>query len=178
MGAPFKSGAEVLPTHTPALLKAAVARAAELLRAGELVSLPTETVYGLAANALDAQAVAKIFNVKGRPSRNPIIVHVAGAAMARRCVTEWPALADRLAKAFWPGPLTLVLPRSREIPDIVAAGGATVGVRWPSHPFIQAVIRECGFPLAAPSANLSSELSATNAEHVRKSLGAKIKLIV
>src|SRR2546428_692317 len=104
MGAPFKSGAEVLPTHTPALLKAAVARAAELLRAGEPVALPTETVYGLAANALDAQAVAKIFNVKGRPARNPIIVHVAGVAMARRCVTEWPALADRLAKALRPRP--------------------------------------------------------------------------
>ncbi len=178
MGAPFKSGAEVLPTHTPALLKAAVARAAELLRAGELVALPTETVYGLAANALDAQAVAKIFNVKGRPARNPIIVHVAGVEMARRCLTEWPALADRLAKAFWPGPLTLVLPRSREIPDIVAAGGATVGVRWPSHPFIQAVIRACDFPLAAPSANLSSRVSPTIAHHVFKNLGDKICLIV
>ncbi|PYJ81900.1 MAG: threonylcarbamoyl-AMP synthase [Verrucomicrobia bacterium] len=178
MGVPFKSGAEVLPTHTPALLKAAVARAAELLRAGEPVALPTETVYGLAANALDAQAVAKIFNVKGRPARNPIIVHVAGVEMARRCVTEWPALADRLAKAFWPGPLTLVLPRSRAIPDIVAAGGATVGVRWPSHPFIQAVIRACDFPLAAPSANLSNRVSPTNAHHVFKNLGDKICLIV
>src|SRR2546429_1518996 len=178
MGAPFKSGAEVLPTHTPVLLKAAVARAAELLRAGEPVALPTETVYGLAANALDAQAVAKIFKVKGRPSRNPIIVHVAGVEMARRCVTEWPALADRLAKAFWPGPLTLVLPRSRAIPDIVAAGGATVGVRWPSHPFIQAVIRACDFPLAAPSANLSTQVSPTNAQHVWKGLGDRIRLIV
>src|SRR2546430_7517799 len=178
MGAPFKSGAEVLPTHTPALLKAAVARAAELLRAGELVSLPTETVYGLAANALDAQAVAKIFNVKGRPSRNPIIVHVAGAAMARRCVTEWPAMADRLASAFWPGPLTLVLPRSREIPDIVTAAGPTVGVRWPDHPLIQAVMRACDFPLAAPSANLSTEISPTNAAHVLKGLGEQVRLIV
>src|SRR2546430_4559240 len=147
MGAPFKSSAEVLPTHTPALLKAAVARAAELLRAGEPVALPTETVYGLAANALDAQAVAKIFNVKGRPARNPIIVHVAGVEMARRCLTEWPALADRLAKAFWPGPLTLVLPRSREIPDIVAAGGAAVGVRGASHPVILAGVRAGGFSL-------------------------------
>ncbi|PYK02265.1 MAG: threonylcarbamoyl-AMP synthase, partial [Verrucomicrobia bacterium] len=122
--------------------------------------------------------VAKIFNVKGRPARNPIIVHVAGVEMARRCVTEWPALADRLAKAFWPGPLTLVLPRSRAIPDIVAAGGATVGVRWPSHPFIQAVIRACDFPLAAPSANLSNRVSPTNAHHVFKNLGDKICLIV
>ena len=90
----------------------------------------------------------------------------------------WPATADKLAKAFWPGPLTLVLPRAKEIPDIVTAGGPTVGVRWPSHPFIQAVIRECGFPLAAPSANLSSRISPTNAEHVRKQLGGKISLIV
>src|ERR1041385_1073259 len=142
--------ADVLPTHTPALFEAAVARACELLRAGELVAVPTETVYGLAANALDARAVAKIFGVKGRPSHNPIIVHVASVAMARRCVTVWPVLADRLAEAFWPGPLTLVLPRSRAIPDKVTAGGATVGVRWASHPFIQAVIGACGFPLAAP----------------------------
>src|SRR5205823_178440 len=116
--------AEVLPTRSPALFGAAVRRAVALLRAGEPVALPTETVYGLAANALDARAVAKIFEVKGRPAHNPIIVHVSSVAMARRCVTEWPAFADRLARAFWPGPLTLVLPRSREISDIVAAGGA------------------------------------------------------
>jgi L-threonylcarbamoyladenylate synthase len=98
--------------------------------------------------------------------------------MAQRCVSQWPAIAEKLARAFWPGPLTLVLPRSKDIPEIVTAGGPTVGVRWPSHPFIQAVIRECGFPLAAPSANLSNELSPTNASHVRKSLGHKIPLIV
>ena len=153
-------------------------RAAELLRAGEVVALPTETVYGLAANALDEKAVAKIFQIKGRPAHNPIIVHVAGNEMAKRCVNNWPELADKLAKAFWPGPLTLVLPRAKEIPDIVTAGGATVGVRWPSHPFMQAVIRECGFPLAAPSANLSNRVSPTNAEHVREQLGGKIPLIV
>jgi L-threonylcarbamoyladenylate synthase len=132
---------EVLSTHTPALFDAAVKRAAELLRAGEVVALPTETVYGLAANALDGKAVAKIFRIKGRPMHNPVIVHVAGLEMAKRCVSDWPPGADKLAKAFWPGPLTLVLPRTREIPDMVTAGGATVGVRWPSHPFIQAVIR-------------------------------------
>src|SRR5437764_14415572 len=110
MDAGFKPKAEILPTHTPALFAAAVARAAELLRAGELVALPTETVYGLAANALDAQAVARIFEAKGRPANNPIIVHVAGLDMARRCVREWPALGDKLAQAFWPGPLTVVLP--------------------------------------------------------------------
>ncbi len=98
--------------------------------------------------------------------------------MAKRCVSHWPELADKLSKAFWPGPLTLVLPRAESIPGIVAAGGATVGIRWPSHPFIQAVIRECGFPLAAPSANLSSRVSPTSAEHVFKQLGGKIPLIV
>jgi L-threonylcarbamoyladenylate synthase len=170
--------AEVLSTHTPALFAAAVVRAAELLSAGEVVALPTETVYGLAANALDEKAVAKIFQVKGRPANNPIIVHVAGNEMARRCVADWPELVEKLSRSFWPGPLTLVLPRAKAIPDIVTAGGATVGVRWPSHPFIQAVIRECGFPLAAPSANLSNSISPTNAGHVRQQLGGKIPLIV
>jgi len=170
--------AEVLPTNTPGLFQTAVHRAAELLRSGEVVALPTETVYGLAANALDARAVERIFRVKGRPAHNPIIVHVASIDMAKRCVAAWPELAGRLAKAFWPGPLTLVLPRAKDIPSVITAGGKTVGVRWPSHPFIQAVIRECGFPLAAPSANPSNRVSPTTAEHVRKSLGDKIRLIV
>src|SRR5258706_4093364 len=169
---------EVLPTHTPALFDAAVKRAVELLRGGEVVALPTETVYGLAANALEAEAVAKIYEIKARPAHNPIIVHVADIAMARRCVSDWPEMADKLAASFWPGPLTLVLRKSEEIPGIVTAGGETVGVRWPSHPFIQAVIRRCAFPLAAPSANLSNQISPTNAEHVRKDLGRKIPLIV
>jgi L-threonylcarbamoyladenylate synthase len=170
--------AEILSTHTPELFQKAVLRAAELLRAGEVVALPTETVYGLAANVLDEKAVTKIFKIKGRPANNPIIVHVAGNEMAGRCVKNWLALAGKLSKAFWPGPLTLVLPRAEIIPDIVTAGGETVGVRWPGHPFIQAVIRECGFPLAAPSANLSTRISPTNAEHVRAQLGGKIPLIV
>ena len=170
--------AEVLPTHTPELFQAAVRRAAELLRAGDVVALPTETVYGLAANALDARAVERIFQVKGRPAHNPIIVHVASVAMAKRCVARWPVLASKLACAFWPGPLTLVLRRAKDIPGVITAGGPTVGVRWPSHPFIQAVILECGFPLAAPSANPSNRVSPTTAEHVRKHLGHKIRLIV
>ena len=174
----MKVNPEVLSTHTPALFASAVARAAELLRASEVVALPTETVYGLAANALDGKAVAKIYEVKGRPAHNPIIVHVADTEMAKRCVTQWPDSATQLAKAFWPGPLTMVLPRAKEIPELVTAGGSTVGVRWPSHPFIQAVIRKCGFPLAAPSANLSNQVSPTNAEHVRKQLGDKLPLIV
>jgi L-threonylcarbamoyladenylate synthase len=170
--------AEVLSTHTPELFQKAVHRSAELLRAGEVVVLPTETVYGLAANALDAKAISKVFHIKGRPANNPIIVHVAGIKMAKECAENFPAIAEKLAKAFWPGPLTIVLPRSEKIPEIVTAGGETVGIRWPSHPFIQAVIRECGFPLAAPSANLSKRVSPTNAEHVRKSLAGKIPLIV
>ena len=170
--------AEILSTHTPALFAAAVQRAANLLRAGEVAALPTETVYGLAANALDEKAVAKIFEIKSRPADNPIIVHIVGAEMAARCVTAWPDPAEKLARAFWPGPLTLVLPRAKEIPDLVAAGGPTVGIRWPGHPFIQAVIRECGFPLAAPSANLSNRTSPTNAAHVRDQLGDRIQLIV
>jgi L-threonylcarbamoyladenylate synthase len=169
---------ELLPTHTPELFQSAVARAAESLRAGEVVALPTETVYGLAANALDASAVRRIFKIKGRPAHNPIIVHVASLEVARRCVSNWPAVADRLAAAFWPGPLTLVLPRAADIPDVVTAGGPTVGVRWPSHPFIQAVIRTCGFPLAAPSANPSTGVSPTTAEHVRRNLGARVSLII
>lgn len=170
--------AEVLPTHTARLAATAVRRAAELLRAGEVVALPTETVYGLAANALDAGAVAGIYEAKGRPAENPIIVHVGSIGMARQCVARWPAAAAKLASAFWPGPLTLVLPRSELIPDIVTAGGPTVGVRWPNHPFIQAVIDECAFPLAAPSANLSNRVSPTTAEHVRRQLGGRIPLIV
>src|SRR5438876_9879385 len=106
MDAGFKPKAEILPTHTRALFHTAVARATQLLSAGELVALPTETVYGLAVNALDARAVARIFEVKGRPAHNPVIVHVANADMARRCVADWPSLADKLTKAFWPGPLT------------------------------------------------------------------------
>lgn len=160
----------VLPTHTPELFEAAVKRSAELLRAGQLVALPTETVYGLAANALDAEAVARIFKAKGRPPTNPIIVHVADLEMARRCVAQWTPMAGKLAKAFWPGPLTLVLAKSAEIPEIVTAGGPTVGVRWPSHPFIQAVIRACGFPLAAPSANPSNQISPTSVQHVQDHL--------
>jgi L-threonylcarbamoyladenylate synthase len=168
----------VLHTDTPARFDDAVRHAAALLREGQLVALPTETVYGLAANAWNASAVARIYEVKGRPAGNPIIVHVAGLDLARRCVTAWPQAAERLAKAFWPGPLTLVLPRSAQIPDVVTAGGPTVGVRWPSHPFIQAVIRACGFPLAAPSANPAGEVSPTNAEHVQKYFDGKIPLVV
>jgi L-threonylcarbamoyladenylate synthase len=170
--------AEILPTHTPALFRAAVKAAADLLAAGEVVALPTETVYGLAANAMDPEAVARIYAIKGRPSHNPIIVHVDGVTMAKRCVAAWPEAAQKLADAFWPGPITFVLPKSDLIPSIVSAGGDTVGVRWPGHPIMREVIKACGFPLAAPSANPSNSLSPTNAQHVRKGLGDRLPLIV
>lgn len=170
--------AKILPTHTPALFDAAVEHAAAALRRGEVVALPTETVYGLAANALDENAVRKIFEAKGRPAHNPIIVHVSDLAMAKRCAAHWPVFAEKLSAAFWPGPLTVVIERASEIPGLVTAGGRTVGVRWPSHPLMKAVIRACGFPLAAPSANRSNEISPTNAAHVATSLGDRISLIV
>ena len=173
-----ETSTEVLATHTPALFEVAVERTAEALRRGELAVVPTETVYGLAACASDPAAVARIFEVKGRPAHNPVILHVVGLTMARSCAGEWPPEADLLARAFWPGPLTLVLPRAAGIPDGVTAGGPTVGIRWPSHPFMQALIRACGFALAAPSANLANELSPTNAGHARKSLGGRVPLIV
>lgn len=168
----------VLPTHTPTLFRTAVVEAAARLRAGDIVAVPTETVYGLAADARNAVAVAKIFAAKGRPAHNPVIVHVAGRDLARACVATWPATAERLACAFWPGPLTLVLPKAADIPEVVTAGGPTVGIRWPRHPFMQALITECGCPLAAPSANVANHLSPTTAVHVRRSLGATVPLIV
>ncbi|HNQ89604.1 MAG TPA: L-threonylcarbamoyladenylate synthase [Verrucomicrobiota bacterium] len=175
---PPATTSEVLRTDTPQQFAEAVRRAADCLRAGELVALPTETVYGLAAPAGDASAVARIFAAKGRPRHNPLIVHVASVAMARSCTTRWTALAGRLARAFWPGPLTLVLPTSRRIAAPVTAGGGTVAVRWPAHPVIQAVIRACGFPLAAPSANRANAVSPTTAEHVRDDLGPAVSLIL
>src|ERR1043165_2111247 len=141
-------------------------RAAELLRAGEVVAVPTETVYGLAANALDKSAVGRIYQVKGRPARNPIIVHVSSLAMARSCSLVWPEKANVLAKKFWPGPLTVIVPKAACITDIVTAGGQTVGIRWPLHPFMRELIELCGFPIAAPSANRSNRISPTTGEHV------------
>lgn len=156
----------------------AIAQAAERLRQGDPVAFPTETVYGLGANALDAEAVARIFAAKGRPARNPLIVHVADVSAAREIVTVWPDAAARLAEAFWPGPLTLVLPRHPRIPDIVTGGGPTVGVRVPAHPVALALLRAAGVPIAAPSANRSLQISPTRAEHVFRSLGGRIPLIL
>jgi len=169
---------EILPIDSPQTLRLATATAAERLAAGELVALPTETVYGLAADATRPDAVRRIFEVKGRPSHNPLITHVSDLPMARRCVSHWPEAADRLAAQFWPGPLTLVMARSSWIPDEVAAGGPTVGVRLPAHPVMRETIALCGFPLAAPSANLSNQLSPTTAQHVLEGLGGRIPLIL
>jgi L-threonylcarbamoyladenylate synthase len=156
--------------------------AAQLLRAGRLVAFPTETVYGLGANALDAEAVARIYAVKRRPATSPLIVHVASIEMAQSLVAAWPEIADRLARRFWPGPLTLVLQKQqdqqRAIPNIVTADLPTVALRMPAHPVALALIRAVGVPLAAPSANRFSELSPTTADHVRRSLAAEVDYIL
>jgi L-threonylcarbamoyladenylate synthase len=155
-----------------------VAKAAALLRAGGLVAFPTETVYGLGANALDERAVVGIFAAKGRPSHNPLIVHIANAAHVSHLTQQWPDAAQRLAERFWPGPLTLVVTKGPTIPALVTAGGTTVALRMPAHPVAQALLRETGFPLAAPSANRSGGLSPTRADHVLASLGGRIPLIL
>ena len=152
--------------------------AAEVLRRGGLVAFPTETVYGLGANALDADAVRRIFAAKGRPARNPLIVHVAEVATVAEVVAAWPEAAEQLARRFWPGPLTLVLPRNPEVADLVTAGGPTVAVRVPAHPVARRLIQLAGVPIAAPSANRSGEISPTTAEHVRRSLDGRIDLIL
>ncbi len=146
-----------------------VERAAELIRAGKLVAFPTETVYGLGANALDAAAVARIFEAKGRPRTSPLIVHVDSVAMARELAARWPDAAETLARKYWPGPLTLVVPKLG-IPDIVTAGLPTVGLRMPAHPLALALIRAAGVPIAAPSANRFTRLSPTAAGHVPEEL--------
>jgi L-threonylcarbamoyladenylate synthase len=149
-----------------------------LLREGGLVAFPTETVYGLGANALDERSVGRIFVAKGRPPSNPLIVHVADAAMAKLVVSEWPPLAAALASAFWPGPLTLVLPRAHLIPAQVTAGLAAVGVRVPAHPLALALIRAAAVPVAAPSANPYMGISPTTAAHVAAGLGDRVDLIL
>jgi L-threonylcarbamoyladenylate synthase len=153
--------------------------AARLIRAGELVAFPTETVYGLGADATNERAVARIFEAKGRPQFNPLISHVLDSGEARRFVL-WNGLADRLAARFWPGPLTLVLPRAKDSPIalLTTAGLDTVAIRAPAHPMAQALIRAAGLPIAAPSANRSGSISPTRAAHVAESLGDKVALIL
>jgi L-threonylcarbamoyladenylate synthase len=147
-----------------------IRHAASLLRAGKLVAFPTETVYGLGANALDEAAVARIFEAKGRPTTSPIIVHVNSIEMARTVVAEWPRSAELVAQRFWPGPLTLVLKKQPAVPALVTAGLDTVGVRMPANPIALLLIEAAQVPIAAPSANRFTQLSPTTAQHVREGL--------
>jgi L-threonylcarbamoyladenylate synthase len=154
-----------------------IARAAEILRNGGAVAFPTETVYGLGANALDADAVARIFTAKERPSWDPVIVHISDRAMLDR-VAIVPPQAERLIAAFWPGPLTLLLPRTVQVPDNVTAGRPLVGIRMPAHPIALALIESAGLPIAAPSANRFGRTSPTTAQHVLDDLDHRIDAVV
>ena len=155
-----------------------IQKAKTLLESGELVAIPTETVYGLAGNALDKLAAAKIFEVKDRPTFDPLIIHVPGLNHASRYIQEIPENAQKLAKAFWPGPLTLVLPKRSIIPDLVSAGLDTVGIRCPNHNLTRGLLETLDFPLAAPSANPFGYVSPTTASHVNDQLGDKIAYIL
>lgn len=153
-------------------------RAAALLKSGEVVGIPTETVYGLAANALAPEAIRKIFLAKGRPQDNPLIVHIAAQEQLRDLVAALPDTAIKLAERFWPGPLTMILPKSDRVPLETTGGLGTVAVRMPSHQAAQRLIEACGFPLAAPSANLSGSPSPTTAAHVYQDMDGRIPLIL
>ncbi|MCC7003921.1 MAG: threonylcarbamoyl-AMP synthase [Gemmatimonadaceae bacterium] len=153
-------------------------RAATALRSGGVVVIPTETVYGLACNALDADAVRRVFAIKGRPANNPLIVHVASEAQARQVTSAWPESATVLAARFWPGPLTMVLPRAAVVPDVTAADLDTVAVRMPAHPVALELIRRAGVPLAAPSANPFMRLSPTRAEDVDPSIVSQVTMVL
>lgn len=155
-----------------------VSEAARLLKDGQVVAIPTETVYGLAGNAFDPSALAKIFAAKERPTFDPLIVHIADLAQLPDIAQNIPDAAYELAKAFWPGPLTIILPKKDVIPDLATSGLPTVAVRFPSHPIAQAIIKESGLPLAAPSANLFKHVSPTTAEHVAAQLADRISGIV
>jgi L-threonylcarbamoyladenylate synthase len=155
-----------------------IGRAVDILRKGGLVAFPTETVYGIGANALDPEAAQGIFNAKGRPARNPLIVHVPDAEGVLQIAQIWPDVAQKLAARFWPGPMTLVLPKKPSLPATVTGGGPTVAVRVPAHPVAQAILRAVELPIAAPSANRSSGLSPTLAEHVLRDLDGRVQLIL
>jgi len=152
--------------------------AVQALRDGELVAFPTETVYGLGANAQNPAAVRKIFEAKGRPTTHPVIVHLDSQRYLHRWVSEVPELALRLAERFWPGPLTMVMPRAANVHDVVTGGQDTVAVRVPSHPMAQQLLTAFGGGIAAPSANRYGKLSPTRAEHVREELGETVKVIL
>ncbi len=167
---------QMMATTTPPLTNSTmhaspedIAQAIVALSEGRLVAFPTETVYGLGADAFDATLVEGIFRAKGRPASNPLIVHVVDESMAKRVCAAWPAEASVLAAKFWPGPLTLVLPKAEGVPGIVTAGGSTVAVRCPSHPLTLALLETLGSPMVGPSANRSGHISPTCAAHVRMS---------
>jgi L-threonylcarbamoyladenylate synthase len=170
--------ARVLAVNPLAPEEAVVREAAEVLRRGGLVVLPTETVYGLGARALDESAVARVFAAKGRPANHPLIAHVAGRAQAAELAAAWPEEAETCARAFWPGPLTLVVHRRASVPSAVAGGGDSIAVRAPSHPVARAVIEALGEPVAAPSANRYQGLSPTRAAHAVKELGDSVDLVL
>ena len=172
------AGAPVLTLDPDSPDPVVVEHAAALLRRGGLVAFPTETVYGLGANALDPVAVAAIYAAKGRPAWNPVIAHVPDVAAARLLTRQWPPAADRLAAAFWPGPLTMVLPKAAHVPDEATAGLDAVAVRVPAHPVALALLRAAGVPIAAPSANRFTRVSPTTAQHVQSSLGDRVGLIL
>lgn len=157
---------------------AAIQTAADVIRHGGLVAFATETVYGLGANAFDAEAVGKIFEAKGRPASDPVIVHIAFPDQLLSVVTEVPEVAAQLAREFWPGPLTIVMRRHSNVPPVVSAGRETVAVRMPDHSVPQALIKAVGVPIAAPSANLFAHPSATSARHVLDDLGGRVELIL
>jgi L-threonylcarbamoyladenylate synthase len=157
---------------------AVISEAASLLRRGGLVAFPTETVYGLGANALDPKAVRSIFDAKERPPTNPIIVHVADALSAQLFARDWPAHATTLAKNFWPGSLTIVVNKQPMVPDIATADGPTVGLRVPAHPIALALLRAADIPIAAPSANRSTQISPTTGQHVLRGLDDRIDMLV
>lgn len=156
----------------------AIAAAAEVLRAGELVAFPTETVYGLGANALDGDALAKIFAAKQRPTNDPIIAHIADTAQLDMLATDIPAVAEQLAATFWPGPLTLILNRAPTVPGIIAEGRDTIAVRMPAHPVARALLQAAGVPVGAPSANTFTRPSATTAQHVLEDLDGRIAMVL
>jgi L-threonylcarbamoyladenylate synthase len=155
-----------------------IEQAARIVREGGLVVFPTETVYGLGSNALDANAVRKIFALKERPATSPLIVHVASVEQAKELAAEWLPEAERLTRQYWPGPLTIVVPKKSVVPDEVTAGLPTVGLRMPRHPVALELLREAGVPIAAPSANRFTQLSPTTAAHVREAFGAETPFLL
>ena len=164
--------------NTQILTQDDVARAAKIIKSGGLVVMPTETVYGLGADAFNKNAVADIFKAKGRPMDNPLIVHIAAVKDLKQLVSEIPENAMKLANAFWPGPLTMVLPKSSVVPDEVSAGLDTVAVRYPSHPLAETLILLSGTPIAAPSANLSGSPSPTELKHVVADMNGRVDAIL